>query len=516
MPALEAPLLSHSFDCDEAASVQPVATGWSWEQVWRRHRYILPSFLISLVVCTWFVTWGDWKFFEPEDFCSFYDAQARSLIHGHLDVPRAAIGSEAFTFQGKTYGYFGIGPALLRIPLVVLFQKMDGLWSRLMMMIACTISLICTYCIIRMVRAAPAVNRRTERVLHSLFILCAGIGSTTVFLVGRSFTYHEAIMWGGAFALLFTCTILKYLARPRPSLLVLAGLFAFMSFHCRPTAGAGALLAMCVLTAILAWRAATKSQAAHSLLACGMMARPFRHALIAAVAVFITLGTYFGVNYAKFRTFSSVPLQYYDFYAEFPLRMRLAGGKQIHLENIPTGMATYFGLHGMRLDDKFPWFYLADEATIVGSPAIDLIDEFSTFPISMPALTLLALIGCAPLVLGSEDMIRCARLPAVALLIGGGIVLASVGITERYLHDLYPALIIFSTAGVCRIASTKRPLGITALIVVLSAISITLNCSFALVHQREDFGAPPAKLAEFEDFQESINLLLHGPTRSPQ
>jgi hypothetical protein len=75
----------------------------SWRQTWCNHAYIVPSIFLSLIVCAWFVTWGDWKFFEPEDFCGFYDAQARSLMEGRLDVPPAAIGSEAFTFQGKTY-----------------------------------------------------------------------------------------------------------------------------------------------------------------------------------------------------------------------------------------------------------------------------------------------------------------------------------------------------------------------------------------------------------------------------
>jgi hypothetical protein len=56
-----------------------------------------------------FVTWGDWKFFEQEYFCGFYDAQALSMIDGRFDVPPAAIGDEAFIFQGKAYGYFGIG-----------------------------------------------------------------------------------------------------------------------------------------------------------------------------------------------------------------------------------------------------------------------------------------------------------------------------------------------------------------------------------------------------------------------
>src|SRR5205823_9583220 len=111
----------------------------------RCHGYIVPSFLLALVVCAWFVTWGDWKFFEQEDFCGFYDAQALSMIDGRFDVPPAAIGDEAFIFQGKAYGYFGIGPALLRIPLVVAFESMEGRWSRMMMIIGTAINLICAY-----------------------------------------------------------------------------------------------------------------------------------------------------------------------------------------------------------------------------------------------------------------------------------------------------------------------------------------------------------------------------------
>lgn len=510
MTSVETPFPVHASDGDETALVQPVAAGWFWGQMWHRHKYILPSFVISLGVCAWLVTWASWKFFEPEEFCSFYDAQALSILDGRLDVPPAAIGSEAFVFHGKAYGYFGIGPALLRIPLVVAFEKMDGRWSRMMMMIACTINLICAYQILRLIRISRRVNTPTQRVLHSLFILCAGIGSTNVFLVGRSFAYHEAIMWGSAFALLFTWTILKYLARPSCPLLTLAGFFAFMSFHCRPTAGAGALLGMCLLSAILIWRAMTRSQAAQSLLAFRTVAKPSRHALVAALVVFVTLGTYFGVNYAKFRTFNGVPLQYYAFYKLIPIRMKITGGKQLHLENIPTALATYFGLHGVSLHPQFPWFFLCRRAALVGSPAIDMVDGFSSFPVSMPALTLLAVAACLPLVRGSSEMIRRGRLPALTLLIGGAIMLTTVGITERYLHDLYPALIIGAAIGVSRIESERHARSRTIVIAVLSVISVALNCSFSLVHQRTTTGAPLAKQAEFKHLQESAERLFHS------
>src|SRR5438477_2304930 len=98
-----------------------------------RHRWGFGlTFAAALLVCGWFVTWGDGKFFEHDGLSSFYDAQALSIITGHLDVPREAIGFEAYMVNGKAYGYFGIAPALLRIPLLITFHQFDGLWSRLM------------------------------------------------------------------------------------------------------------------------------------------------------------------------------------------------------------------------------------------------------------------------------------------------------------------------------------------------------------------------------------------------
>jgi hypothetical protein len=480
----------------------------SWSQTWHNHAYILPSIFLSLIVCAWFVTWGDWKFFEPEDFCGFYDAQARSLIEGRLDVPLSAIGNEAFTFQGKTYGYFGIGPALLRIPLVMASPKMDGLWSRMMMLIACAINLICIYCIMRLIRDDEAVSR--QRLLHSLFILCAGIGSTNVFMLGRSFTYHEAIMWAGTFALLFTWALIKYLERPRYGSLALASFFAFMSFHCRQTVGSGVLMVMCVLGGILIWRTIAKSEAGHALFAFPPIAKPLRHALIAIFAVLLTIGTSFGLNYAKFRTFNAIPVQYYNCYHEIPNRMQVTGGRQIHPENIPTAVASYFGPNGITFDRNFPWVRMPRETSRVGSPAIDVVESFSSVPVSMPALLLLAVAGCAPLFSGWREMIRRARLPALALLCGGGIVLATVGITERYLHDFYPALILFAAIGVSRIEVEKRRWGRTAVITALTIISIYINCSFSFVHQRTTSGAPLAKRVEFRHIQHTFFKLTRG------
>lgn len=495
---------------ERGRTIPPESIGAAW---WRRHAYILPSFLISILICGWFVTWGDWKLFEREEFCGFYDAQARSIIEGRLDVPPAAIGTEAFIFQGKTYGYFGVGPSLLRIPLVLAFKNMDGRWSRLMMLMACTINLICAYRILRLALCDRVVDSFTQRALHSLFVLCAGIGSTNVFLVARSFTYHEAIMWSSTFALLFAWSILGYLARPRMGLLALAGFFAFMSLHSRPTAGVGALLAISVLAGILIWRAFGKPEAGRLRFSFGGDMKPWPHALIATAAVVIILISYLGVNYAKFRTFEGVPLKYYNFYVQNPGYLKQTGGRQIHPENVPTALASYFGLRGVWFDARFPWIFPSREASFIGSPTIMVVEGFSTFPVSMPALSLMALLGFLPLVRGSSETIRRLRLPAVALFLGGGIMLATVAITERYLHDLYPALIICAAAGVARIEHERDTRRFTIVIAALTIISIACNCSFAIENQRLDAwgvgGVPPAKRAEFKKLQSSIYRFFH-------
>lgn len=486
-----------------------VSRSQPWRKIWRCHGYVLLPFFVALLICGWFVTWGDGHFFEHDALSSFYDAQALSIIAGHLDVPREAIGFEAYIFQGKAYGYFGIAPALLRIPLLIIFTQFDGLWGRAMMMVACTVALVSVYRILLLIRSRAEPDTGFQRVLYSLFILCAALGSTNIFIVARSYVFHEAIMWGTTFALLFAWTLLKYLQSPSLRLLALSGAFAFMSFHSRATAGAGALLAICVLTIILLWRAWKTPNAAEYTLAFRVVAKPFPHALMAALAVTLTASTYFGINYAKFRTFRSMPLQYYDLYVQTPGRMQITGAKQIHFENIPTTLATYFGPRGLQFDREFPWVALSRQGTIVGAPAIDVVEPFSSFPVSMPALTLLALGGGVLLFRGSTEAIRRTRLPAVALLIGGGVVFLTVGITQRYLHDLYPALVICAAVGIFAVPSKKyRPMQ-TALFSAFALISVWLNCSFALLNQRAaPWGVPEVKRAEFRRFQQSINGLF--------
>lgn len=473
-------------------------------------------------VCAWFVTWGDGRLFDSEPFTEFYDAQARAMLHCRLDVPPRAIGFEAFVRDGKSYGYFGIGPALLRLPLAAVFPAMDGRWSRSFILIACGINLVCAYRLLLRLRGNARPDNRAQKVMFSLFVLCAGIGSTTVFIASRAYTYHEAIIWGGAFALLFMDCLMRYLETPRLGLLAAVGIFAFLSFHSRATVGAGALLMLCVVALELFRRARLGGHVAKEpqclqthppgriFLGLNPIARPLSHAILAAFMILLTIGAYFAVNYARFRTFDGVPLRYYARYFGDSDHMQVTGGKQIHPENLGTGIASYFGLAAVQFGPEFPWVYMSKRPFILGSPAIDLVEPYSCVPLSMPALVLLVLAGVWPILAGRAEDLRRLRLPAIALLLGGATVLMTVGITERYLHDFYPFLIVAGAAGVCRLVAGANAGRIAAVLFVLAAISIAINCAFALEFQRTlVWGVPEQKRQELVHVRQAIDRLLH-------
>ena len=55
-----------------------------------------------------------------------YDFQARAILGGHLSLPSGSIGGEGFIHDGRTYTYFGVFPALIRLPVFLFTHAFDG------------------------------------------------------------------------------------------------------------------------------------------------------------------------------------------------------------------------------------------------------------------------------------------------------------------------------------------------------------------------------------------------------
>lgn len=241
-------------------------------------------------------------------------------------------------------------------------------------------------------------------------------------------------------------------------------------------------------------------------------ARPPRHALLAGLMVSTTIACYFAINYAKFHTFDGVPVRLYTQYLKNPERMAITGGRQIHPENLRTGLASYFGLRAVETGPEFPWVYMTVSPPVFEGAAIDVVEPTSSVPVSMPALFLLACAGIFATVRARSPGMRRLRLPVICLLAGGCVVLVTVGITERYLHDFYPFLLVAGAAGAVQFAAT-RPTGPRAILartlVPLTLVGICLNAAFAYDYQREIvWGVPADTRAQLTNVRAGIDRAL--------
>ncbi|MBS0659101.1 MAG: hypothetical protein JSR82_12740 [Verrucomicrobia bacterium] len=468
---------------------------------WRSWWHLLPVLTLIILSGVWFVTWGEWDLFERESFCRYYDALGRSMFEGRFDVPPWAIGFESFLFDGKYYGYFGIGPALLRAPLLLLSDGMDGLWSRWMVFCASLFNLAAALGILRHFRGGPAREAR-ERWLEVIFLFCVGLGSSNLFILSRSFLFHEATAWGSTAALLSAWAVLVYARTGASRWLVAAVAAAFLALHSRATTGAGAVLGLSLLLLSLVWRSRPGATVATE---PGSPARWRWQAAGLGLGIVLVAGTYLGVNYAKFRTFNGIPLQYYEMYLREPNRMALTQGRALHLANLPTGLANYLGPRGVEVRSEFPWLYASTQPIRLGEPAIDMAEPFASLPVAMPALTALALLGLVAVVRSQTPALRQGRWLALALLAGGSIVFLSVGITQRYLHDFFPALVVLGAAAIAGDPTgwLRRTGGMVAL-ALLGIWSAAFMAATALTFQRTAaWGVPPEKRAEFLQWRQA-------------
>jgi hypothetical protein len=222
--------------------------------LWKKYLKDIPVYAIIcifLVVITYwlFLTQGKQGQILTHDHLGidtgYYDYLGQSILHGKLDVPSDVIADEAFVYNDKTYGYFGVAPALLRLPLNWLFPDLFGKWTSTFLIVACFSNQIFAFLIIKQfisIWMIPEENARTKLII-GMFLLITGLGTTNIFLT-RPSVYVEASMLGSSFALAFFFYFLQYIYKPTYRNLLLVSALCFLTFHTRQTSGLGVFVAL--------------------------------------------------------------------------------------------------------------------------------------------------------------------------------------------------------------------------------------------------------------------------------
>ena len=492
----------------------------------RFRRAALVGALLAAPIFYWMVNAGQLNPFHAEIFGNFYDIQAHSLFDGHWDVPARAVAFEGFLIDGKTYLYFGPVPALLRLPIVAITDSLDGKLTQVSMLAAFAVALVfvtrLSWRIRGLVRGDAPVSR-LELWAVGAYVFLIATGSVMFFLASRAFAYHETELWGAALALAAYDAILAVLLEPSRRWIILAGLWTSAAFLTRATVGAGPLVALAIVIAVLVLRRIWPRR-------LGGVARWFAAPdelgsarlfwwLAAAAALPVVLYVY--VNYSRFGSFFGLPFDH-QVYSQFnPARRRALadnGGSLFGLKFLPTQLLQLVRPDGWRFDSLFPWIAFPRPATVLGGVTFDTRDWASSIPATMPALTLLG--GTGVVLLVRRAGAAAVRAPLIGAVIGGLATLTIAFVANRYMSDLLPAIVLASLVGLHALlgAARRAPrrtwtrvFAVAALVLV--PISLWVNFALAFSYQRALSPQAAGERAGFIGLQQDVDEFIPGGPR---
>lgn len=458
-----------------------------------RHAVFLSCVLPVLLLFTWLITQGGFRLIAWESFGDYYDYQARSLLQGRLDVPPERIGAEAFVVDGRTFGYFGITPALLRLPFAA-----TGLWfgelTRLFMLLDFAACLVFAYQILRLLwRQATGRSDGPPGWTVALLTLGAGLGSTLFYLSSRAFTYHEAVLCGAAFSLASACFSLRALERPNWGNWAWALCLGVLAVNARAPSG---LFAFVLLGLVAAWLLLQGSK------------RP-QSGLGAAGLVFIGLLSMIGAfsfnafNYLKFGNFAGCPLHQHIQYT--PERTAHIDHREFHLSNIPLHLNSYLVGANLQFMGRFPYLIADNADTTRDFPRakVDQMELTVGFPYAMPMLFLLATAGCLFALRAGSCLRVQASLLWLAILPTTLSMFAAIAVIHRYTGDFCPFLIMAAACGLVAIASHRFTASKRVLVTLLPLLvfSILVTLALALRFQGElIWGVPEPVKARYQQW----------------
>ena len=194
---------------------------------------------------------------EPSARGMAFNSMLEHLRHGEFDVDPAAIGFEGVVRDGKTYTYFGIFPALLRLPLLLTgaLARLDV--TRLYCALAATVALCFKLASVALIND-KLPKSRLQAIAFFVIVLSLLLGGAQIqFLKGSIF--QETIEWAGAIAAAFVyCAVRGLIAKREFStgLIAVMASLAGLALLTRVSTALGLYVATGLLVLVLAWPAA--------------------------------------------------------------------------------------------------------------------------------------------------------------------------------------------------------------------------------------------------------------------
>lgn len=467
--------------------------------------YFLFGFLVCFIIGFLIVTYGSGNIFQKESFGCFFDEQAISMLKGRLDVPYDAIRQEAFVYNKLYFGYFGITSSVLRLPLLFI-KSLKCRWSELFMFIFYLLNIYIAYLFYKKIRKFKKSNLHFDL----LYILFIGLGTSTIYLMSRSFTYHETLLVGSFFSLLSYYYLLDFSLNIKFISLNLSIIFAAFSLNARIPMGLGNLFSISIIIFL--------NYLFHFFASLGYQ-KQWRQKIIKIKLLFISTLLFISViffslsiNFIKFNNFLAfIPIQYNISYINNPKRLsKISKQSFVNSQLLLHNLKYYFGWGGISTTKLFPWIIFDGSRKNIPTPStIDMIEPNASLLMTNPLLYISIVIGLAVVFFKKSYKKFCFLIlgSLTTLLITS----SAVSVSERYFQDFFSFFVIAGSIGYAYMSSflyKKKMLTLFFLILVI--YSIYINIFSALTYQRKlIWGVPISYKNDYINIQRKITGYLN-------
>ena len=462
----------------------------------------------SVLVFTWMVTLGRWDLFAQRPYSAMLDVQTRAMMDGHLWVPEGSLGFEGFIINDRTYAYFGLFPSLLRIPIFLLTDRFDGRLSTVSMIAAFAIAYAAVALLIARVRRLgfPDGWSRSGLTLALIALATLGLGSNLMYMATAAWVYHEAILWGVAGVLAAFAAIARWLRTPTSRHLAVAGAWTTVAWMSRGSVGLGPTLALGMIgVSALVPNRFTQALAPTP----PIEGSRFRTAAMLFAAGAVGALCFAGVNMAKFGSPAELPMDK-QIQSINPLPSRRAAMDAYGGTIFSPRLAPAVIVQSLRPDllaptSTWPFVqYTRVEPPAIGGVVFDTVEPSAGLTLTHPLFLALAAVGVGAMIRrrASNPGLSALRPLVIGSAIGAGPVLTIAFISQRYITDLLPPVLVAAAAGVAVLnqwspdkAASAEPANPTrhrlviATSSVLAAVGIFITLATTWTYQR--FENPP-------------------------
>jgi hypothetical protein len=411
----------------------------------------------------------------------FWDAQSAAMLLGRLAVPCETLVGEAFVMADGCYGYFGVTPSLLRLPASLLCPTCAGGWNRVAMLAGGLLNYLFTVLIAwRLLAGAASGTRRSAWAVG--FGLVAALSSSLLLVVGNPLPYYEAILWASGFSLGTLWAALRWGETGSPAAAAGMLLLCLLALHSRVTVGLGVSL-----TAGIALAAPLLRQwAQHWPSLAGAAARPRRWSLIGLLALGLAVASPLAVNVAKFGRISP-PFERHVIYSSNPVRLARIQSAPFSLRYLGCTLRGYLS-STVDTWPRFPWLLrsfswvppdpMLTDLSFCADAGMENIEPFYAIYYTFPALLLLAALGWLAPVRGWHQRWSTTSGLALGAAAAAAPTFLFPTLTHRYLHDLYPLLILGGAAGLAALQQLTPVARRSFLVLLAPAVLVGFYMNF--------------------------------------